>query len=231
MSPTPLQIIAKYNMTIDEGNAFKLCVIFSHLVQKMFPTIRPIIFNGDPRKKEIFKYCWKAVQETQGKLHPTDYKLFVMAQLKILKKHMTDTNIPRVHPNCLCGIKAWNRWLVFKNHMDKRQQYETVEETKINIHEGVAKALADTKKFLQLKFQRHRKEDILAAMEDGSMKRWFVNKQVSGYYVLLSPLVRQFLSEKKTIEEFFGDEINVYRGGINSSVEEHFKRDFGYEYE
>jgi hypothetical protein len=198
-----LNNIIKYELNDDESKAYKMAIIYIALVKAKFPNYRQPAMTGDPRKKELFKFCWKAVQELNAHgVNVNDYKLFIFAQLEVLK-----ANNAMVRPNCLLGEKAWKRWLLFKSRFDKRKQYDTVEEKGINLHTDakIAESLAKSKKFLENK-------DVVASLEDKSMARWFNNKQVCGYYILSSPEILKWIDEQGlSLQDYFGIEINTFK--------------------
>jgi hypothetical protein len=63
----PLNAVLKYELTRREADAYKVGIIFSHLCKKMFPDAVPQGFGaGDPRKKVLFKHCWKMLAEVEA---------------------------------------------------------------------------------------------------------------------------------------------------------------------
>lgn len=219
----PLNAVLKYELTRREADAYKVGIIFSHLCKKMFPDAVPQGFGaGDPRKKVLFKHCWKMLDEVEGRITPAEHKLFVYAQLAIIKSLAGPDRPPNVTPHCLNGPKAWNRWLVFSNRYEQRAQYQTTAEQKIEVNRAdrVVQELEKTKQFLAGK-------DVRAALEDGSLRRWVAFNQVTPYFVWLSPVVADWLASRETtVPDHFGTGMNVYKGGITPNSEAFFRQEF-----
>lgn len=226
----PLQIILTYQMTEDESKAYKLTCIYESLLRKILPNCRHgFSHKGDPRKKEIFKYCWKLLRETDGKIDKSDYKLYIYAQLSILKHIFETKNIPLlISPNCLVGKKAWNRWLLWKDRYDR---IKGIKKTEINITEqDVIIELKKTKEFLFTKFKKYDKNDIIDTLNSRTLLRWVILGQISKRYPFLSPTVQEWLKNKNlSIKNYFGIGIEVY-SEISQKVREFFRSEFDYEF-
>lgn len=220
--------ILKYEMSVKESTVYKCAAIYQHIIQKMFPKLRMIdIHTGDPRKKELFKYCWKMVNEIEGVVKEEDYRAFIYAQLIIFKAYMNQDQPPYIHPNCLTGQRALNRWFYFKSKLEKRKQYETLKDAKIEINtsDRVVQELLKTKEFLTARAINADK--LVEHLNDGSLQRWVALKQVCPYYVLLSTVVKTWLvNNKKEISDVFGLGINVYKSGITDNSKAFFEKEF-----
>lgn len=122
-----LQLISEYSLNKEEAIALRLMFIYLELCKKYFPDLTPkYSFKKDPRKYETWKYCNKMLQETKGKLCLAEYRMFIEAQIlvtiKIAKKGM-------LHPSCLIGDAAWNRWLIWKKNFIKAKKIPVAQET------------------------------------------------------------------------------------------------------
>ena len=80
-----LSKIIEYNMDDIEARAYKCCLLWVKICQKMFPKERysKLRKSGDPRKSYLFKCCYKLVTECSGKLADGEYKLYIYAQCDI----------------------------------------------------------------------------------------------------------------------------------------------------
>lgn len=218
-----LNTIVQYQLSPREAAAYKLAVLFDHMARKMFPHYRfGIPGRGDPRKSVLFKHCWKMLGEVGGKIPPDQYRLFVYAQLAIFKAYVNEPTPPVIAPHCLNGVKAWNRWLVFKKQYDQQAAQAVAPQAKVEVNtaDRVVQDLTRTKKFLVGR-------NVGQALEDGSLRRWVALKQVSPYYVWLSPAVDRFVRDRQTsIPDLFGLGMNVYRGGITDNARNYFAQEF-----
>ena len=80
--------------------------------------------------------------------------------------------------------------------------------------------------------RRHEAKDIFDALESRTLLRWITLKSVSGYYPYLSPVVTQWLENKKlSVSDYFGHATSIYGSGITPAAREFFQREFGYEYD
>ena len=104
----PLDKIIEYNMTPMEAKAYKIALLWRVLFRKEFPNERLAKEKlGDPRKSFVFKHCYKLANETQGSIDDKDYKLYILAQLQVMK-NITDGKIhAMISPEILSGPKSW----------------------------------------------------------------------------------------------------------------------------
>src|SRR6185437_11281287 len=181
MKPNVLEIIAKYEMTEKEASAFKVGCMYDHLVRKIFPGrgMRGSFFNGDPRKKLLFKYAWKLINEYGHQLDPSEYKLYIFAQLKVLKANYDAGHAGMfLTADCLVGHTAWNRWLVFKNQYQQRTKFREVDNSGIKIttdQKTIASLMAD-KAYFQKRFGRLEAADIETSLNNRTLLRWITMK-------------------------------------------------------
>lgn len=230
-----LENIAKYEMTPKEAAAYKLAAMFEYLSKKMFPDYMHVfkMGKGDPRQSLAFRHGWKVMTEHGHELAPNELKLYVLAQLNLFKTFTDQKQMVKIDPDSLSGDKAWSRWKMYKYKMEKLSQYQTISDAKIEVNsdDRIVRELEKTKAYFLLKFKRHERRDIEAAMNDRSLLRWVVMKNVSGYYPYLSPVVKDWLVEKnQTISGYFGHALDVYGKGISPAAYDYFNREFTYEF-
>ncbi len=235
MGRNVLEDIAKFDLNPKEAAAYKVAAIYDHLLKKMFPNYRHICGLGkDPRTSLIFRHAWKVIEEHGHEMTgKDDYKVYVMAQLKVFKTYLDRGEPVLINPNCLSGDGAWARFKLYEKRYEQSKAFQTVEAANIQINsdDRVVKELKKTKDYFYLKFNRHNSEDIIKSLDDRSLLRWVIMKNVSGYYPHMSPLVKCWLSNKNlTISDYFGYSLNVYSKGVTSENEIVFKEFFEYEY-
>jgi len=234
--PDPLEAILKYEMTQMEAKALKLALMWEKLTEKEFPDERQIVKlkkTGDPRKSLLFKYTYKLARETNGLIADSEYRLYIMAQLHVLKS-ITDGQVHAlIDPQALCGPKAWNRWRMWKNKYDKRAN-EAKTERDLEVTATKTKVVAEltrTKQFLFEKFSGQPSIDqIKRTLQDRVMVKWITLGKVCPYYVLLSPVLIKALDGKK-LDEFFVFDLTIYKPSITQEVREFFKLEFAHEFE
>ena len=121
MDNKDLERIIKYNMTPEEAKAYKLTIIYRKTAEKVFPDYHHYkVGKGDPRKSTLFKYCYKLIRETEDKLKYSEYRLYIKAQLDVMKAITQNDEYTLINPNCLTGKKAWARGCVWKKHYDAK---------------------------------------------------------------------------------------------------------------
>lgn len=221
--------ILEYNMTKEEALAFKLALIWEELTQSMFSreNCGKLPTKGDPRKSNLFRYCYKMARETRRIILPEQYRWFVKAQLDILKNIKQNDQHANVSPSCLVGEKAWRRWMVWQKKFNNISKINK-EEIKACESKIIFK-LNKTKEFLLNQFRRKPTlEDIQSAFDSRAMIRWITLGKISGYYVVLSPLVAKCL-KNKDFEKEFNFDLTIYKNHITPEVEEFFSREFSWE--
>lgn len=220
-----------YKMTQEEGRAYYYSLLYLRLAREAFPGWRHgNVRRGDPRKSELFRYCWKMLEETNAKgLDPTDREAFIRAQLAIFKANEDPENPPLVSPNCLVGPKAWARWCVWKGELNKQKQAEKLVEIKPD-YDLTFRALRVTRDFLRSR-EIDTAEKVWQALESGDMSRWMHVGQVSACYLLMSPTTKRWLAERqKTPVEAFGVGVTPWVHRIDEKATDLFRRGFPYEF-
>lgn len=230
-----LEAIIQYDMNELEAKAFKVALLWEEVSRKEFPNYQHARLRrkGDPRKSLLFKYCYKLVRETQGIIPDAEYRLYILAQLHILKNISTTNIHARIDPGILCGEKSWKRWNVWKRLYDqKKKEYEqeTPVADKISSNPMIESELIRTKKFFFEKYDRDPNyQQIHQAMHDHTMIRWVTIDRVSPYYILLSPYVTRSL-EGRGLESYFLFDLSVYRESITPEIEDIFRKVFVHEF-
>jgi hypothetical protein len=216
--------VVKYKMDEMQTKAYCLCKMWVDLCKKEFPNERhtKLRKTGDPRRSHLFKCCYKLVRQTKGLIPDEEYKLYITAQLHIMKLQTDGEVHGLVTPGMLVGDKAWRRWRVWKKHYElEKIKPKTVEELDVNpslVLVELNRTNGDPPKY----------ERLEAKIKDLAFIRWVTVGKVSPYYVLLSPFVKRFCGGE--YEEMFLFDFDVYKGNINDEVTAYFEREFDYEF-
>lgn len=219
--PNELEAIIQYKMTQDQAKAYKLCLIWQDLCTQEFPGFRHarLRTKGDPRKSLVFRHMLKLVIETKGLIKDADYRIYILAQLTMLKSFAQGGAI-LISPTILTGNHAWKRWKYWKYRFDKRQLTKTNED-QVPEHLIIGE-LKKTYEFLSSRYSQLTKHRIGEAVSDGLMKKWVFSKDVSAYYIVLSPLM---------INQNFGIDLGVYKKSITPNIQKAFIEIFRYEFQ
>jgi hypothetical protein len=221
MDDSRLQLILDYDMDEMQSKAFKLALLWEHYGQKEFPNYKltKLPKKGDPREGSLFKYCYKMIRDFKGLIEDSEFKLYIIAQLQILKSFPNS----RIEPNCLAGEKAWKRWLVWKKYYNKANHKEDDEQPTILLTK-LKGELDRTKKFLLSMYndQLPAKEQLERNISDGSLFRWVFLSKISPYYIILSEDV-QSLFKNKNINQYFKLDFNIYKDNITEEIKEYYK--------
>ena len=220
-----LEPILKYNMTPLQARAYKLSLIWMELVKKEFPNDKHdrLRKNGDPRKSMLFRHCLKLAQDTQNLIRPEEYKLYILAQLRIMGKQEENGVHPYIEPQILTGPKAWKRWKSWKYDYDKRMRQSLPDASEITMSPIiVCQQLANTKNFLK-KQGVNTKGLVQLMVDSGQFKEWFKMEKISPYYLMLSSFVKAAIGSKD-LQEVFDQDFLVYK--ITSEVEDYFEKNF-----
>lgn len=212
-----LEPILKYKMNDIEAKAYKLMLIYVELYKKEFPNEFNIKLSlrSDPRKLTIFKYCYKLLRETKGVIKDKDYYWYILAQFQILKLIKQNNIHALISPQILVGDKAWKRWKIWKNKIDKlkiKNDIQITDENKIINELKHTLVFLKNKKCLTLESINKRSKDL---------ERWLSNFSISPYYIILSPWASQFIKV----------DINLYRPSITPNIEKFFKENFIHEFQ
>jgi len=223
--------ILEYEMTQSEAKAFKLALIWEGLAIETFPgeSCGKLPVKGDPRKSNLFRYCYKLLRETKGLILDDQYRWYIKSQFDILKNLKNEGIHANISPSCLVGPKAWKRWKVW---LKKFNCLSKVNSLVVMAPESkVLTKLKKTKEFLLKQFKGTPKpEDIKQAFNNRTIIRWVTVGKICGYYVILSPFIKRCLSGKNFESEFNFD-LTIYQHHITPTIEEYFKKEFFYEYD
>jgi hypothetical protein len=206
-----------YGMDQIETKAYYLCLVWLDLSRHYFPKYNHFkIKQGDPRKSTLFKYCYTLIRNTWGKLPESDYYLYVKAQLVILKAIGEKENVyVRVEPNCLVGQKAWKRWKVFKKKYDAKLKFIDV---KIETPEDVVKeSLVRSHAFLKKHLPEFTFDKFQELNHNQIVLKWIILGQISQYYALACPFIKQFISEEELAKKLNYD-LSVYKNSLNENI-------------
>jgi hypothetical protein len=231
MEYSDLYPIIEYKMNNQEAKAYRLALIYQELAREYFPKERcgKIPKKGDPRKCNLFRHCYKLLEERQGQLLDDQYRLYIRAQFDILKNIKNEKQHADVSPNCIVGPKSWRRWQVW---LRKFRSYTAVQASVVaNAPEAkVVEKLKRTKKFLETTFKRlPNYDDIEDAFRNRAMIRWITLGKVCGYYVLMSPLIEKYM-EGNSFEDVFEFDLSIYKPHLTDGLYEFFKKEFAHEF-
>lgn len=221
-----LEPIFEYQMTPLQAKAYKLGLQWLVLSKKCFPNYRHTKGypkKGDPRDCMLFQYCYKAIRETQGLIPDNEYKLYIKAQLDVLKAIDIGGRHPSIEPNCLAGDKAWVRWKIWKRQYDKIAKGSSKEDLGLDVipFAEITRELDTTKAFLEGRFDGTPKEQHIM-MGHRDMERWIALGKVSGFYAFLSPWVKKYC-KGLTVD------LDLYTKSITEEVKEYFNKHFSHE--
>ena len=204
--------IFEYNMNLEEMQAYKIGLLWMSLCQKIFPDYRhdsKYPKKGDPRKSSLFKYSYKMLRETKGKIK--DYNLYLTAQLQMLKSIQIGDTYPLISCWSMCGEKAWKRWTIWErkfNNISKSKTLQDVNLDKVDITES-KNELNKTKEFLEKK--------IKITAQD--VERWIVLGKVSGFYASISPWVKKYCKLDNV-------DLSHYKENMSDELKDHFNKLF-----
>jgi len=235
--------IFQWNMTPEESGTYKLAVIYENEFLNIFKnnmdgtTRRKNVLpmRGDPRKSNLFRYCWKLKRETKGLLDSTQYKIYIRANLTILfinfKKGSKAGKI-YIEPNSICGDKAWIRWKVYERWYNNKLAIinATLPPPNISsISPKIIKEIDKTKKFIFEKCEgQPTKEKIGKFITDGFVKFWLMSGKISKYYFVWSPLISSICDIKKVSESCFFDP-KLFKEKTSKEVMDYLEYEFSYE--
>ena len=226
-----LEKILEFKMTKLEAKAYKLALMWQDSCEREFPNERhtKLRKSGDPRKSNLFKHCYKLARETKGLLPDENYRLYITAQLQILKTQRCGDIHALIEPQILVGDKAWVRWEIWKKHYEKKlSEVRSVEEIGLTEKESKVGVLLDaTKKFLDGKGLTTY-EAMKEKLDDLTMVRWVTTGMVSCYYIVMSPWVEKWLDGRSF--DVFKFDLGVYRPSITPNVEAKFQEMFSREW-
>lgn len=222
-----LEPIIKYKMNKLEAKAYKVALIWIDEFKRELPKERCIKLNksSDPRKTNIFKYCYKLIQETKGILKDSEIQLYVRAQIQILKAIREGDIHALIEPKCLVGDKAWKRWKLWKSkYLRKLGRIQSSDE--LGIKTKTTKVLAEIKHAFVFLEERSLLDFDSFSKNKERIKKFINNGEISCFYALLSPWVSKLID----LKDFDFDKVYC-RSSINPKIEEFFRNMFSHEFE
>lgn len=223
-----LEPIIRYNMNETEAKAYKIALIWEEECKIEIPkeSFVKLKRNTDPRKSTLFKYCYKLIKETKGILKENELKLYIKAQLQILKAIKEENVHALIEPHCLVGDKAWKRWKIWKYKYQKKIN-RILNSDEIDLSVKDSKVINELKNALDfLKKMDCVVFDKLKSKKENVI-RWASNRQISYFYLLLSPWIRKIFGD---LTQFNFDKV-YYQSSINPKIEDFFKQNFKHEFE
>jgi len=225
----PMTTIEKYKLDESEASAFQLSEIWVALCEKYFPNYKHTKLKaGDPRKSLIFKICYKLQRETKGLIPESEYKIYIQAQLEILRYQLKNNPLILIDPMCLVGDKAWKRWKLWKKRFDSKIKAPAANPMKYN-RLGAVKAINEiskTKTFIEKNIGSNPTIEDYKKLKS-SLLNWINFGNISLYYLVISPYMKSILSKEDYSKMNF-DPI-LYKECINEEVIDLFKKLFPYE--
>ena len=210
-----LDPIIKYSMDEMEGKAFKIALIWQDESRDNLKgeNFEKVAKGRDPRRSNLFKYCYKMAKETSGIVPDKDARLYVRAQIQILKSISDGKSHALISPHCLVGESAWRRWKVWKRIHDRAMGRSlTCEELGIRMKESrIISDLDDTFRFLEGR-----------EYSPSDLERWVLNGEISPFYAVLSPSFRKISGE--VVDH------TLYRASITPEIERFFRERFAHEF-
>lgn len=228
-----LERILQYNPTELEIKAWKICLMWEKTLDTELPDYHKqrISSRGDPRKSFTFKHCYKLAKETQGLIKDEDYKFYVKAQIQTLKSISDGKIHALIDPSCLSGDKAWRRWKRWKKNFDKSYD-NLIMNTNSSIFASnlqVINELNSTKQFFSKQFPEGLdKEKLRSFVKSVDFIKLVSFNKISGYYVLLSPIVNEIYSN---LDDTFCVDVEIYSKSVNDKTREEFKKMFPIEFQ
>ena len=229
---TKLDAIFQWNMTVPEAETYKIALTWESELDKHAPEHMKspewhrrnhISKHGDPRKSFLFKQCWKLRRETKGLLKEEEIRLYISANLTILKAHNAYMEI-----NTMCGEQAWFRWKIWKRLYDKKMAQINNNPPPLPADSKLIRELARTKRFI---FERcdgePTKDKIHTFIQEGFFKVWILQTKISMYYVILSPFVKDFL-DKLSKDCIF--DVTLFQEKLNQEIIDYFNFEFQHEF-
>lgn len=174
--------IIEYKLDQQQIQAYRLVDLWNSILQEQIPEQykQKKTINGDPRKTNLFRYCYKLVRETQGLLEESEYKSYFLAQIVTMKTYQG-----LINPQILVGDKAWKRWKYWKYKTDKvkTQTLKIQENTYSPKFYEIKAELQRTKDFLIYKFGNIPKD-----ISQSEIKKWYFFDKVSGYFLKINQI-------------------------------------------
>lgn len=228
-----LESIIQYEITDPQHiKAIKLCLLWEKIMDAELPNYhKNRLGKGDPRKCLLFKHCLKLVRDTVGLIPDDQFKLYIFAQIFMLKNCTDGTVHALIEPNILHGDNAWKRWEIWKKRYDKEmfKRTATVETSDVTANQSnIAVEFRKTKKFLEEQLgANYSKEKLITVLKNKELVKWVSFQKISPYYLILSPLVN---SVYKNLDDTFSFDIDLYNKSLSPELKADFKKIFENEF-
>jgi hypothetical protein len=235
--------IFQWDMTDAEAATYKLAVAYEEEYRKIFGAkadgynIRKnsLPKRGDPRKSNLFRYCWKLRRETKGLLEPHQYRLYIRANLTILKMNQEKGNKRgkvHVEPNTICGDKAWIRWRVYERWYQNKQAQINATLPPPDISSADPRIIREIDKTKKFVFEKCDGEPTLEKyqklIDDGIFTFWLQAGKVSKYYACWSPWVNSICNLKEVADKC-GFDVILFHEKTSPVVKEYLIHEFSHE--
>lgn len=227
--------IIEYKMTEQEADAYKLAIMYQEEFRRFFADkgldgsfyrVNTLPKRGDPRKSNLFRYCWKLLRETRGLLAPEHRRLYLRAQITAVGGKEN----AHLEPNIIVGDRAWWRWKVYKWLWEKKLaaiNSEAPPPSATTTDPKIAKELVFTKKHLFEKCDGEPSaEKIDEFVESGIFRFWIMQGKVSKYYIVLSPWMTR---HKNQIAKDCTFDLKLLESKITDHLKAYFDHEFKHE--
>ena len=238
-----LEKIIDYNMTDAEAGAYKIALIYEEEYRKAFTELNlggqnyrknSLPKNGDPRKCNLFKFCWKLRRELKGLISSDKYRLYIYSNFFVLKKYYLEGDKKgKVHiePNAICGPKAWIRYKVYENLLRRKSEEIANRKPIVPLDEITNKSMKEIMLFKKFIFEKcdgkPTIEKIKKFVDNGFFKMWVMGQLVSKIYLVLSPWIKSLVDEP---EQKFNFSKGLVEEKITDEVIKYFQHEFDYEH-
>lgn len=231
-----LEAILHWNMTPEQGEAFRVALIYEEEYRRAFQgemdyanyRKNSIPKKNDPRNSNIFRMCWKMRRETTGLLEYGEYRLYIRANLAIIKMHNG-----RIEPNIICGDKAWIRWKVWKRRYDRKMAdlASTLPPPSVaGTNPKIIIEIDRTKKFLFERCEGVVTFEKIKAFSESILRIWVASGKVCPYYLLLSPFIERTGKRPELLAVCTGSE-ELYREKLTPELTTYFRHEYAHEFD
>lgn len=176
--------ILSHNLTGDHRRAVILMIHWLDLLPNIFPHMisRPDP-EKDPRRTHLFKCCLKAIQILGPKFPESSLRIFVKSQLQMLRAVEGDFVV--VTPECLCGIKARDRFELWKKKLEEKTVGISAKTSQEEVAIDLGNLLALLRNSHRAVVARGGMKKILENRE--KLARWAKVKVIEPLYIYLHP--------------------------------------------
>lgn len=220
-----LEPIIRYKMDEMEAKAFKIGLMWQDECRSNLPGEKYEKFRKgcDPRKTSLFRHCYKLAKETKGLIPDNEIKLYVRAQIQVLKSIREGKVHALISPHCLVGDRAWSRWKLWRRIYQKSLGKSlTSEEIGVRIKESVVRG--EFKRTLSFMELNGLLDECSYFSKKTEISRWISTGEISPFYVVLSPRIKIMFPEDPPVDPA------LYRPSITPESEALFRERFSHEF-